>query len=108
MQSAVKRRRLIGKQKADHFDRQNPEDDDLELIIVDHFDRQKPEDDDLELIIVEPQGGPAKRHHLQAARHGLEPRTFRKMLRLGLPIALFNLIWFCHQRGSQGDAFGLH
>ena len=104
MQSAVKRRRIIGKQKADHFDRQKPEDDDLELIIVDHSDRQEPENDDLELIIVEPQGGPAKRHHLQAARHGLEPRTFRKMLRFGLPIALFNLIWFCHQHGSQGDA----
>ena len=108
MQSAVKRRRLIGKQKADHFDRQKPEDDDLELIIVDHFDRQKPEDDDLELIIVEPQGGPAKRHHLQAARHGLEPRTFRKMLRFGLPNRSLQLDLVLPSAWISRRCIGLH
>ena len=84
MQSAAKRRRLVSKQKAEHFDRPKPENNDL--------------------IIVEPQAGPTKRHHLQAARHGLDPRTFRRMLRFGLPISLFNLIWFCTQHGSHDDS----
>ena len=37
---------------------------------------------------------------LCAASYGLEPSEFKAMLRFGIPIALFNILWVLHRRPS--------